>query len=639
MSDQINDHILLSIKRSRLILIILGVAITAMTSLMVYRITSTLDGSAATKIDLAGKQRTLSQRILTDALIIDQTIHTNEWDTIESTYRELQTSIAQLQQTHETLSLGNKKLGIQGMKTPEQIDAFVSIEPQMRKMSSASKELGMLTKSMIRRAPYIDAQTAIRVEAAKNEILSTHTILLPQFESVVKLYESEYKSDILSRIRSAKVGIAMLIGVLVTIMLFVIEPTFLIIRKQISQLKVAIDQANRADAVRWRLLTNIGHEFRTPMTAIMGFADLLNEGDLSETERSGLVKSIFESSTELTSLIETMLDMSAIEAGQLRIGKKRCDVHELLTKSCAKYKERAMDKSLDVTLTIDESCPQFVETDPKRFKQVVNKIIDNSVKFTEAGCVNIHAQIVELNSKDILEIKVADTGIGIEQNHIEAIFNPFQQAEDALTREYGGAGLGLSISRDIAKALGGNVAAASTPGAGSTFTITIDPGDLVAIQIDPDAAKAPVIKKDDAPKPMEARKLLIVDDAKDNRMLLKHILKKTGAEIEFAMDGKQALEAVDAAIKSELPFDLILMDMQMPVMDGYFATVKLREQGINTPVIAVTAHALEGDRQHCLDSGCDEYLTKPINKKLLIETCVRLIDESKNPEIATDKAA
>ncbi len=636
MKDQTNDNILNTVRRSRLTLIVLGLVISSMISLMMYRIASTIDSSSATKINLAGKQRMLVQRILTDALLIDQTADTNQWDKLEYTYNDLLNSLSQLQLAHNAFLSGNEELGVQPIETQDQIDAFASIDPQVRTLASATKELGVLTKSMIRRAPYIDSQTSIRVKAARNEIQSTHAIIFPMLEDAVKLFEAEYKADISSRLGLAKLEIVILIAVLASTMLFVIEPTFLIIRKQVAHLNVAVAHAKRADAVRWQLLTNIGHEFRTPMNSIMGFADLLNEDDLTNHERSTLVKSIFDSSTELTSLIETMQDMSAIEAGQFRVGKRRCDIRTLLTQCHKKFQAQARQKGLSINLMINQDCPQFIETDPKRLEQILSRIIDNGVKFTQTGCLNVQAKIVHEHAEDRLEIKVSDTGIGIEKDHIEMIFDPFQQAQDASSKEYSGVGLGLSISRDIAKALGGNIAAASTPGVGSTFIITVDPGDLKAMQIEPEALGS---MKDEGPKPLDGFKILIVDSAKDSRMLLEHILKKTGAQIEIAMDGKQALEAANKGLQNEMLFDLILMDMQMPVMDGYFATVKLREMGINTPVIAITAHTLKDDRQHCLESGCDEYLSKPINKELLIETCVRLIHESKNPEIPENSAA
>lgn len=620
MNTNDSAHINRSIKRSRILAITFAGLIAILTSVMVLRITSTLDSSSATKINMASTQRVLAQRILSDALQIDTAVRTSDWDVLRPVLAELQQSTIDLNSAHNALYLGSTELNLSPERSPEGIDTFQAIELPLRAITNSSKELQTLTISMIRRAPYIDQQTFDRVASAKNEIRSAHEIFSPQMDELVTLYEQDYKATIASSVRGSKLGMLILVSALVAILLFVIEPTFLIIRKQLAQLSKAIHQAQRADAVRWRLLTNIGHEFRTPMNAIMGFADLLNEDSLSDSERSRLGKSIYDSSTQLTALIETMLDMSAIEAGQLHVVQEQCDLTKVLTTLKVNTTTNALIHKLDVNLTIDESCPIHITTDTKRFGQILNKIADNAIKFTQSGSINIHASL----NNNMLKVTIADTGMGISPENLLLIFDPFQQVEDTLTRDFGGAGLGLSIARDIAKALGGDVTVASTPDQGSTFTITINPGELKAEQ-----PEAPTIQAAQAPTSNQLKdsKLLVVDDAKDNRILMQHILKKTGAAIEFAMDGKQAVDAIATAINDGAPFDLILMDMQMPIMDGYFATVKLRELGINTPVVAVTAHALEGDRQDCLDAGCDEYLTKPINKALLIETSIRLVNE------------
>ncbi len=620
MNTQDKAHINQSIKRSRILAFTFTGLIAILTSVMILRITSTLDSSSATKINMAGKQRVLAQRILSDALQINTAVRIGEWESLESLLAELQQSTADLNSSHNTLYLGSSELNLSPERSPEGIDTLQAIEHPLRTITNSSKELQTLTISMIRRSPYIDQLTFDRVASAKNEIRSAHAIFSPQMDELVTLYEQNYKAMIASSIRGSQFGMVILVAVLIAILLFIIEPTFLIIRKQLAQLSKALHHAQRADAVRWRLLTNIGHEFRTPMNAIMGFADLLNDESLSDLERSRLAKSIFESSTQLTALIETMLDMSAIETGQLRVAHEQCDLTKVLTTLELNTSTKALIHELDVTLTIDESCPSHITTDTKRFEQILNKIADNAIKFTPSGSINIHASLCD----DMLKVTIADTGMGISPENLRLIFDPFQQAENTLTRDFGGAGLGLSIARDIARALGGDVMVASAPDQGSTFTITIDPGELNAEHPETPAIQAdPVLSSNQ----LELSKLLVVDDAKDNRILMQHILKKTGAVLEFAMDGKQAVDAITTAINDGAPFDLILMDMQMPIMDGYFATAKLRELGINTPVIAVTAHALEGDRQACLDAGCDEYHTKPINKAVLIKTIAGLIGE------------
>ncbi len=627
-----------NIKKFRILAISFALFIALLSSVMIIRTTSSLDNTSATKINLAGHQRELAQRIVTDALKIDIAIRVGEWDSLKPVLAELQSSTSDLENTHAQLASGWSSFNLDGNDATERKDAFDDVELPLRQLVSSSDELQALTISMIRRAPYIDQQTFDRVNAAKDEIEQAHALFFPRMNQILDEYERAYKRTIASSIGRAKFGMAILIGVLVAILLFVIEPTFLIIRRQVAQLTKAINQAQRADAVRWRLLTNIGHEFRTPMTAIMGFADLLNTSELSESERSRLTQSIYSSSAELTALIENMLDMSAIEAGQLRIAKKPCELTNILSDLYRGATAKALTKDLQINLTIDPSCPQRITTDPKRLEQILTKITENAIKFTPSGTIDISAQMNEINQTPVLEIIIADTGVGIDQEFLKTIFDPFRQGQDTLTRQFGGAGLGLAVSRDLARALGGDVAVESTLNEGSVFRVTIDPGELAAAS--PSIADSREEQRsDEAPGVLNDCRVLVVDDAKDNRILLKHILSTTGAQIEFACDGQQALNAVLEADKAHTPFDLVLMDMQMPVMDGYFASVKIREAGIETPIMAVTAHALEGDRQHCLDSGCSEYLTKPIDKGLLLETCIRLINEQRATAAPVRQAA
>jgi len=604
------------------------VIVAVISSVLIVRITSLLDSTIATKINMAQKQRMLAQRIVTDAFMIDSAARGGDWATLKPTLLDLQQSTTELSNAqHELRSVIDTNSVINDHLSIEQ-EAFKSIKLPFLTITKSVDELNKLTISMIRRAPYIDAQTLDRVAAAKDEIAKAHAIYLPAMGSIIELDENEYKSEIATIIHSAKLGIAIIFLILGASILFVVEPTIHIIRRQLQDLDNATQRVKRADATRWRLLSNMGHEFRTPMNAVMGFADLLNEGSLSEMEHTRLTKSIYDASTQLTHLIETMLDMSAIESGQLHIVNDRCNPTQILTKIQMDSSSAAMGKQLTLNLNIDESCPQQITTDPKRLSQILYNLVDNAIKFTQEGQINIEARLLDMHAQahqPIIEIKVIDSGIGIDSKNQKHIFDPFHQADDHITRAFGGAGLGLTVSRDLARALGGDLVVESIPGHGSTFTLTIAAGKLEAQTPDSTQASPPENTS------LESCKMLIVDDAQENRMLLRHIFKRTGALIEFAHDGQQGIDAINDAIKGNTPYEIILMDMQMPVLDGYHATVQLRKQGLTIPIIALTAHALDGDREHCLNAGCDEYLSKPVNKELLLKTCLRLLNKQSHP--------
>ncbi len=621
MNEPNSNQILKSITRFRKLAIGSAAFVAILAAMMVISVISVLDATTATKISITGKKRLLAQQILTDAITIDHAIQTQRWDELEPILKDLRKSTQDIQEAHAFLSDFVHRGGATQEHTMAEQEVLANIALPYQTMVKSAVELNKLTISIIRRSPYIDQLTLDRVTASKDEIVESHAALLPGIEKIVLLEERKYESEIDQSVAYAKFGMILLLLVLAANILFIIEPTFLIIRRQLHELDKATKQVARSDAVRWRLLSNMGHEFRTPMNAIVGFTDLLAEKTLSNSERTRLIKSICDSSTQLTHLIETMLDMSAIESGQLRIINEPCNLHQTLEKLYKNAVPQAKAKQLDLTLHIDESCPIQIETDTKRLEQIIYNLIDNAIKFTDIGQINISATIVNTPNLQTLEIKVADTGVGIKPEDQQSIFELFTQSDDNLTRSFGGAGLGLTVSRELARALNGDVAVESILGEGSTFTLTIGLKETLhqGTPLNITANTQPTQAS------LESIKLLIVDDAKDNRVLLEHILKKTGAMIEQAHDGQQAIDAIKAAIKNQVPFDLILMDMQMPVLDGYHATVELREQGISTPIIALTAHALDGDREHCLAAGCDEYMAKPINKNALIETCIQLI--------------
>ncbi len=271
--------------------------------------------------------------------------------------------------------------------------------------------------------------------------------------------------------------------------------------------------------------------------------------------------------------------------------------------------------------------PETIQNDPTRLKQILVNLIGNAIKFTETGGVRLVTRFVDDGAEPNIQFDVVDTGLGMTKEQVGKLFQAFTQADTSTTRKFGGTGLGLMISKRLAEMLGGDITIESKPGEGSTFRVTINTGSLDGVKMIADPLSATIITPDmtatapstDQPA-LEGRCILLAEDGPDNQRLITHFLKKAGAEVTVKENGKLAADAALAARDEGNPFDVILMDMQMPVMDGYEATGLLRQKGYTAPIIALTAHAMAGDRQKCINAGCDDYATKPIGRKKLIET-------------------
>ncbi|MFG0244925.1 MAG: ATP-binding protein [Phycisphaerales bacterium JB052] len=621
MKQPHSKHVRRSISRFRKLSLVSVIAIMLINFIMVHRISGVLDHGSASKINESGRMRLLSQCIRSTAFEIDTAVRNERWERLEPLYDQLADCTDHLKRNHDALLTQNTTETLFPNASQEQLDTIASIEVPYRRVISASKELQLLTSNSARRAPYLDQQTRNRISAALEEIGQAQGHLLPRIESLVQMFVDQSHIEIDKSITQSRAGLIVLALMLASMVLFIIEPTILIVRRQLRELDLATRRAQHADSVRWRLLTNMGHEFRTPMNAIQGFAELLEETSLNESERHRLAGSIQDSAAQLTTLIETMLDISAIESGELSITPTPARVSEIL-KPCVSTKRAAAEaKGLDFRVNIDSSCNTPVMIEPKRFAQVVSKLLENAVKFTPSGSICLDASIEHQTNSERIVVRISDTGIGISPEEHKLIFNTFHQTQNNLTREFGGSGLGLAFAMHIAQAMNGDISLESTPGEGSTFTLTIDAKPAERISPEP-AHKA----NTPAPKASFANaRILIVDDGKDNRVLLQHYFRNTDAQTDFAHDGKEAIERIRQGIEKQSPFDLVLMDMQMPILDGYASTQQLRTMGIDVPIIALTAHALEGDREQCLAAGCNEYLTKPISRAALFKACEAML--------------
>jgi PAS domain S-box-containing protein len=381
-----------------------------------------------------------------------------------------------------------------------------------------------------------------------------------------------------------------------------------------EKLNVALDNADAANRAKSEFLANMSHEIRTPMTAVLGYANLLAE-DEQDPEKLGFLRIIRRNGNFLLEIINDILDLSKIEAGKLEIIRQRFEVHDLVFEVCSMMQVRAAERKIRLDVEFPQAIPAAIESDPKRLRQILVNLVGNAIKFTESGGVKI---IVTHTDKQ-LQIEVVDTGIGITAKQMKNLFQPFHQADASVSREFGGTGLGLAISQRLANLLGGEIEVASVIGQGSRFRCTIDIGDVASeALINPSLAihESLLGKRPDAKVDC---KILVVDDRRDVRFLAGHILRRFGADVWFAENGLEGTKFVDEAIKkNDLP-DLILMDMQMPVMDGYEATATLRKMGFKNPIIALTADAMQGDMDRCIASGCDAYISKPIDSDELLE--------------------
>ncbi len=391
--------------------------------------------------------------------------------------------------------------------------------------------------------------------------------------------------------------------------------------------------AEAANQAKSEFLANMSHEIRTPMTAILGFTDTLLEPEQSEAERLDAVRTIRRNGRALLEIIDDILDLSKIEAGKLKTEIAGCSPIKLVAEVLSLMQVRAQAKGLALESEYRGPIPETILTDRARLRQILINLIGNAVKFTEIGSVRLVTSLLTAGSAEpLIQFEVIDTGIGMTNKQIAGVFAPFRQADTSTTRKFGGTGLGLTVSKRLANLLGGDITIQSEPGRGSTLRATVAAGTLNDVTMIENPAD-----KSDSPAEMPAGdlteekrfdgRILFAEDGPDNQRLISFLLKKAGVQVTVVENGRLALEQALVARDSSHPFDLILMDMQMPVMDGYQATTLLREKGYRGPIVALTAHAMSGDQQRCLDAGCDDYASKPIDKVKLTELITRHLQQ------------
>jgi signal transduction histidine kinase len=411
--------------------------------------------------------------------------------------------------------------------------------------------------------------------------------------------------------------------------------------ESLKELAHAAEAATRAKS---EFLANMSHEVRTPLTAILGFADLLVHAEEAEDFRQpdflDACRTIRRNGQHLLHLLNDVLDISKIEAGKLAAEPIRCSPAQVVADVDALMCVTAREKDLAFDVRYEGPIPETICTDPTRLRQILLNLVSNAIKFTDAGSVCLRMQCTP-GDAPTMQFDVLDTGIGMTADQAGILFQAFAQLDCSLTRRFQGTGLGLFVSKKWAELLGGKICiVASQPGAGSHFRLTIPTGPLTDVRWIDGRAAAPYALPQAADRLVAAntpclnRRILMAEDGPDNQRLIRLILRKAGAEVTVVENGQLALEAMAAARSAGAPFDLVLMDMQMPVMDGYRATKLLREAAYRGPIIALTAHAMAGDRQKCLDAGCDDYASKPIDRQRLLSVLayyLKRLDDGAQP--------
>ena len=510
----------------------------------------------------------------------------------------------------------------QAMVMQSQAEAFIKAMEKLEKHAHDpdEKEAWDSTKPLIRKGARIQNQSAELIKLGKQEQAQQHISQLVPHQSnvnhalhkLMQIHREEITHELEGARNNNKTNL-ILISILGSSALIIgIGIAFYVTRynaKNESELIKQRSLATNASQAKSEFLANMSHEIRTPLTAIIGFSESLFDRSQTDFQREKVTNSILRNGRHLQSLINDILDLSKIEAGQLQVESIPTSIDDLIAEVEQIIGSRARNKELDFKVDYKLPLPETINTDPLRLKQILINLCGNSIKFTETGSIGINVSYNKTNKQ--LVFAVIDTGIGMAPEVADTIFEAFTQADTSTTRKYGGTGLGLTISYQLAQALDGNLRVESEPGKGSKFILTLnlqsEPELTFNLERENKSSSTIHEEVEVQIKPLQGR-ILLAEDSEDNQELIRMYVDKTGAELVVVNNGKQAVE-----LATQQAFDLILMDMQMPEMDGTKAIQLLRGTGYKNPIVSITANAMRSDQEKCFNAGANGFLVKPIN--------------------------